>query len=263
MKLGVSYNIFDGEELLKSSISYIRDQVDYISGVYQMNSWFGVQASDNLLETLNQLVDQGYIDELVEYNSTIDKTLNPQNAHLQQVEKRNVGLELSKRNNCTHHMPMDIDEFYEPDQFRYMKKEIDNSDFDASACKHKQYYKDSIYLIAPSEEEYVGLIYKINDDSKFAYWYPCEVPIDPSRKINNSNYKIFNRSEIEMHHMSFVRKDLRKKLLSSIARGYIDKNIDKIVDYYNNWKYPEPAMWAGGNLLQVVQVDRKFQLGDV
>ena len=30
MKLGVSYNIFDGEELLENSIKSIRKNVDYI-----------------------------------------------------------------------------------------------------------------------------------------------------------------------------------------------------------------------------------------
>ena len=34
MKLGVSYNLFDGEELLESSIKSIRDNVDYVSVVY-------------------------------------------------------------------------------------------------------------------------------------------------------------------------------------------------------------------------------------
>ena len=41
MKLGVSYNVFDGEELLESSIKSIRDNVDHISVVYQTISNFG------------------------------------------------------------------------------------------------------------------------------------------------------------------------------------------------------------------------------
>ena len=40
MKIGVSYNLFDGEELLESSIKSIRKNVDYISVVYQTISNF-------------------------------------------------------------------------------------------------------------------------------------------------------------------------------------------------------------------------------
>ena len=41
MRLGVSYNVFDGEELLEESISKIRDNVDFICVVYQNTSNFG------------------------------------------------------------------------------------------------------------------------------------------------------------------------------------------------------------------------------
>ena len=41
MKVGISYNLFDGEELLEASIKSVRDNVDYISIVYQTESNFG------------------------------------------------------------------------------------------------------------------------------------------------------------------------------------------------------------------------------
>ena len=46
MKLGVSYNLFDGEELLENSIKCIRDSVDHISVVYQSTSNFGEKSTD-------------------------------------------------------------------------------------------------------------------------------------------------------------------------------------------------------------------------
>ena len=55
MKLGVSYNVFDGEELLESSIKSIRSEVDYISVVYQTVSNFGNQCSEELIPLLNRL----------------------------------------------------------------------------------------------------------------------------------------------------------------------------------------------------------------
>jgi len=55
MKLGISYNVFDGEELLESSIRQIRNQVDYVSVVYQKVSNFGKECNENLIDNLNNL----------------------------------------------------------------------------------------------------------------------------------------------------------------------------------------------------------------
>ena len=38
MKLGIAYNLFDGEELLVDSIKSIRNSVDYIIVIYQQVS---------------------------------------------------------------------------------------------------------------------------------------------------------------------------------------------------------------------------------
>ena len=53
MKLGISYNVFDGEELLEKSILCIRDQVDFISVVYQEKSNFGNQCDPKSFTTTN------------------------------------------------------------------------------------------------------------------------------------------------------------------------------------------------------------------
>ena len=55
MKVGVSYNLFDGEELLEDSIKSIRNNVDYISVVYQTVSNFGNPCSPNLMPVLEEL----------------------------------------------------------------------------------------------------------------------------------------------------------------------------------------------------------------
>ena len=111
-KYGISYNIFDGEELLEDSILQIRDLVEYISVVFQRESYWGNKCSANLIETLNRLKREGLIDDLVEYTNS--PQLSP---HYNQINKRNIGIELSKRNYCTHHMSMDCDEFYVEEQF--------------------------------------------------------------------------------------------------------------------------------------------------
>ena len=156
---------------------------------------------------------------------------------------------------------MDCDEFYVRDQFEYMKETIVKGGYESAACLYCFYYKDSIYQVSPKEKKYVSTIYKINEKTKFVYRSKkAPVPIDPTRKTNNSKYIVFKRSEVEMHHMSFVRKDIRKKLMSSSARKYFFEKIGKVTDHYENWKYPEPIMWANGSIANVIKIDRVFEI---
>lgn len=261
MKLGVSYNVFDCEELLEPSINCIRHLVDYISVVYQTESNFGYKCSNDLLPILESLKQKGLIDELCLFKPNIDLSV-VENPSFLEVEKRNIGLELSRKNGCTHHMSMDCDEFYIPKEFAYMKSVMESDMFDGSTCQHFQFYKDSIYKLDPPENDHVSTIYRIYNDTKFVFrCNTAPVGTDPTRQTTNKKYRIFSRDEINMYHLSFVRKDIRIKLMNSSARiphGYIDK----IVEHYNNWHYPQPVMWAGCNLLNVRLVPRLFKIWD-
>lgn len=256
MKLGISYNVFDGEELLEGSIRSIRNQVDYVSVVYQDISNYGRKAAPSQLEVLNHLVKMGYINELYKFNPLDDyKDYGEVNL----VMKRSIGLDLARENGCTHYMSMDSDEFYVENQFAYMKKVVEEEGWDAAACKHCQYWKDSIYRFTIKEEEYVSTIYEIKDSTRWTYYIDCPYPIDPMRKANNRNYKAFGRGEVEMHHMSFVRKNLYTKLINhSCHHGFVD--IDSLVKYYDNWVFGMPAMFVDGRLVQLDKIERLFDV---
>ena len=60
--------------------------------------------------------------------------------------------------------------------------------------------------------------------------------------------------------MSYVRKDLRKKLQNSSASPNF-KSIDKIVDYYNKWEYPKQGLMGGApdKFYNIVKVDKLFE----
>lgn len=259
MKLGVSYNLFDGEELLEYSIESIRKNTDYISVVVQEISNHGVKCSDGLLDHLEGLKKGKLIDEIHVYNPSF--TDIPEQPSYNETLKRNIGLNLSRNNNCTHHMSMDTDEFYNAAQFAYMKEKIEKENAETGFCQHCQYYKDSIYILANKEQEYVPTIEKITPDTQYIFKKNSTVATDPTRQTNNSKHRIFSREEVEMHHMSFVRKDIRKKLTNSSARRHFTtEQIEKVTKYYENWIYPQPAMWAGGNLLEIKMVPRQFSI---
>ena len=163
-------------------------------------------------------------------------------------------------------MTIDTDEFYTEKQLQFMKKEMEDGDYGTGYCQHLQYYHDSIYQLKYPERQYVATIEKIMPNTKYIYNIPCIIPIDPTRKTNNVKenelrYRIFSRKECQMHHLSFVRKDIKKKLWNhSSKRFFTEESVNRIVKYYNSWKYPQRCMWAGEKLLEVIEVPRQFEI---
>ncbi len=254
MKIGVSYNLFDGEELLESSIKSIRNNVDYISVVYQTTSNFGNTCDEGLIPLLEDLKNRDLVDELFEYRPKINR-----GGHYNEIKKRNLGLYLSEGANCTHHMAMDSDEFYTDEDFKLMKSQMEINGYESSACQMTTYYKEPIYRLEPKEDYYVSLLFKIRQGKEFVMGHPFPVLVDPTRRMEPGRCKIFARDEIEMHHMSYVRKNLRKKLQNSSASPNF-KNIDKLVDYYNNWEYPKQGLMGGApdKFYDIVEVKKQF-----
>ena len=254
MKLGVSYNVFDGEELLEGSIKQIRNLVDYVSVVYQTVSNFGNKCDENLINLLNKLKSDGLIDDLYEYFPNLSN-----GPHYNELEKRNIGLELSKKNGCTHHMSMDSDEYYLSNQFELLKNKVIEGDYDSSFCQMISYYKSWEYRLDPPEDYYVSLIYKIYNDKNFILKAPSPVLVDQTRRIMGIKKPlIFKRNEIEMHHGSYIRKEIKSKLLNSTAIGLYRNQINNIIKDYNNWRYPELVNWAN-NFLKVIKVKNLFE----
>jgi len=256
MKVGVSYNVFDGEELLEGSIKSIRESVDYISVVYQLVSNFGNPCDEGLVPLLGRLKSEGLVDDIMQYKPKVN-----QGGHYNEISKRNLGLFLSEGAKCTHHMAMDTDEFYKKDQFEFMKKTLVVGDYDSSACQMMTYYKEPIYQLDPPEDYYVSLLFKIGRGVQFVMGHPFPVLVDPTRRVNPGKCKVFTREEIEMHHMSYVRNNLSTKLQNSSASPNF-KSIDNIVNYFNNWKYPERALMGGApdKYYNIVEVDKMFEV---
>jgi hypothetical protein len=249
--------LFDGEELLEGSIKQIRNQVDYISVVYQTVSNFGNPCDSGLVPLLERLKSEGLVDELFEFSPKVNK-----GGHSNETQKRNIGLALSQGAGCTHHMSMDSDEYYLPSEFENLKKMIVDGDYDSSFCQMQTYYKSWEYSLNPAEEYYVSLIFKIKPDSEYIIGYPAPVLVDPTRRLSPSNKPlVLKREEIQMHHGSYIRNNVRVKLQNSSASINFNKDIDRITNHYENWKYPEKVLWGGAPsaLHTVKKVDNLFK----
>jgi len=227
MKLGIAYNFFDGEELLKKSMVSVLNHVGYICIVYQKisnycNEWN--PENQSLLNSLNV--------ELIEYVPDLSKAPNEN-----EINKRNIGLQKCRENSCSHILMMDADEFYISQDFEGAKNFLEENNHDSSACQMFTYFKKPIYQIIPPEKYFVPFIHKINDSSEYVLHHHYPVLVDQTRILNQpqeSFYK-FPRNQLAMHHFSFVRKNIKSKIMNSSAKVNF-KDPEKYINFFNNWK---------------------------
>lgn len=255
MRLGASYNVFDGTELLRESILSIRENVDHISVVYQEISNKGNETTENLLDLMMDLLSEGLINDVLYFMPDL-KLPAAQN----ELNKRNIGYINSFEAGCTHHISMDCDEFYDKDQFREAKNYVRDHDLDSSACSMMTYYKNNYTILWPIEPYYVPFIYKIRPVFMYSFinW---PVLVDPTRRIVPGNTYVFNQSWIMMHHFSYVRKDLKVKLSNSSANvDWMAEKQNKMVEHFNNWKQGDKILCMSGDFADSKEVEPKFLL---
>ena len=217
MKLGVSYNLYDGEELLEYSIKSIRDVVDYICVVYQDISNSGEQREQSVLGMLQDLVDRGLVDEIVLYKPDLSKTREDN-----ELSKRLLGLARCNKARCTHYLDMDVDEFYRRGELAYAKQWCLDNNVDVTAVSIIEYVKKpfwrlvSNYTNPPDNENYVFYVPFICKIKGLCWDYPFPCLVDPTRGLLRvGRFYLFEKHSIAMHHMSTVRKDLLRKYRNS------------------------------------------------
>ena len=264
MKLGVTYNIFDGEEMLFFSLRNLRPMVQHINVVYQTTSNFGNE-NPNLEEKLRMYERAGLIDFLYKYEPQLqtneDGSLRWQNGQENETKKRNIGLQICRANGCDAMMTLDCDELYDPKEFKFAKEDFEIGDYDTSFCKMSTYYKEPIYRLNPKEEYYAPLFYKIKKDTEFGY-VSSEYPVilDPTRKVKAGYTRIYEREEIEMHHYAYVRNDISSKVINSSSQSD-EVSKQKVIWHYNNFKdIRDSALMIGGVPHGLIKVENKFDI---
>lgn len=234
-KIGISYNVFDGIELLKPSILQLRHLVDYINIVYQTHSYYNNPAPDYQLDVLNDLIKENLIDELILYKN--DFSLTP---HQQEVKKRNIGLSYTKSQDCTHFINMDCDEFYKSSEVEKLFNSPLMDKNVSTFCKIQEYVKEPICKRKILANYLVPFITKINNFSEIVLIRNSNH--DPTRLVTNNNQEtIFKNIDLIMHHFTQVRvndNSLLNKINNSSSKGFFGninieqfkKNIDKDIE---------------------------------
>ena len=107
------------------------------------------------------------------------------------------------------------------------------------------YYKLPTRRLTPPEEYYVAVAYRRIEGRNYVPGAPLPVLVDPTRRMPVQRPLICERSELEMHHMSYIRLDMRAKLESSSANVNFKDRVDQLVDWYNTWTPGKRALLAG------------------
>ena len=256
-KLGIAYNIFDDSiELLEKSILSVRNVADYITVIYQDISNMGNQSEINLKELLTEYKDKGLINSFYIYKPQLNAPI----PHINEMNKRNMGLYVCQGEGCTHFMSMDSDEFYKEDELNKVLDVMVEGNYDSSACQLQTYWKSGEWVLNPPEEYYVSLIYKIRTGVDFVLGHNFPVLVDPTRRMNPGNCKVFTRDEIEMYHASYVRNDIAKKLFNSSSISSFGDIIEDLINYFNDWKEGDKAFMPDRNKYELKKVDNIFNI---
>ncbi|RTK96646.1 MAG: hypothetical protein EKK64_03415 [Neisseriaceae bacterium] len=223
--------VFDGEEFLEFATKSIRKSIDFISVTFQTISYFGNKTDSPTEDLLKKLKKENLIDEYIHFQP--DLTLSPKQNEL---NLRNIGLNLSRLAGCTHHISADVDEFYDSSQLEFAKEEMEKENYDFSMIPIDTYYKNPCFLVVPDQKLSVTFIHPVRNEYSIEKEFPFSIEITRRFKFKEK-YRVFSRDEIIMHHMSYVRKDIWKKFANSDNGKFY--NLKKFASIYNKYEVGE------------------------
>ena len=227
MKLALSYNVFDGIELLEYSIKEVREVVDYVNVIYQTTSNYGEKTEFD--ERISKMEKNGLIDNVILYEPLLN--LRPKQ---NETIKRNLGLQDIKDKKFDYFINLDTDEFFKKeDIIKGLKFMKENPSVEETFVKNIRYYKYPTIQLSNTWEDYAPFIYKVNKNNlgeKYTH------NVDPSRSYGSMNKHFFKSNEIIMHHMWMVRDDIEKKFRNKSSKNNFIEGIDETINFYKNYK---------------------------
>lgn len=177
-----------------------------------------------------------------------------------ETDKRNFGLAVAMQSNYSHFVMLDSDELYDPIEFRKAKDYLNSKpNLNGLVCKSQVYVKEPTLTIG-LDTTLVPFIHKITPDLKHEFnrkypfaWEGNKIRIDPTRSMNiNSGVEMV---DVTMHHMSYIRTDIRRKIRNSTARNNLEKST--ILEDYKNAK---PGYFFKFYGKELYQVENKFNI---
>lgn len=229
MNLILIYNLFDGIELLEHNAKLLRNYVDFIVVHYQNKNWYGKQIDVDVVSELKRLNELKIIDEYILFDR-FTPVNDPFSAKNIEYHKRLTIKNWAKKRHFTHYLELDIDEFFEPQQFLLAKTKVMENKYVTTSCKLYDYFFKPEYrkdCLNPKEIPFICSLFNNNEQS-------FKTDVDPTRVTAGytENHHSFDQDELIMHHMETVRRNILLKYQST-SRGNLDRNrllvlLDKI-----------------------------------
>lgn len=210
MRLGVSYNFFNGEEHLVPSLRSLRDAVDHVSIVAQRTSNAGEAISPEALDAISDARRFKLADDIL-----FAEPIRSRERRWNERRKRRIGLRLAWRRRCTHFFTMDADEFYRSDEVATARQLLVEGRFNSSsACSYLHVRRPTLRALDTTN---VAFITKIDLTTRLKGGsYPAP-EVDSTRRISirRRRHIHFGPEVVAMYHMNLVRRDLAGKMKNS------------------------------------------------
>lgn len=210
MRLAAIYCVWSDWDLLEYSLKNIRPLVDGVIIVASERSNYGEFCPIPSIPDIYQWEPQF------------------RDARNSETDKRNHGLKIAREQGYTHFLTMDADEFYEPEPFLKEKEKFKNPNLKGLVCQCQTYFKSPRLTIGldttlvPFIHELTPTIrHEFNRGYPFA-WIDKHIRIDPTRSLNITEG--VERTDLIMHHYSWVRKDYQLKIRNSTARSNLERS---------------------------------------
>lgn len=245
--IGLGLVVFEGSEHLQNIIEEIRKFLDYVVIGLQRISYNGEVLNPNDERACLALKDGGLVDEVIYID--LDKDALPR---VQETNKRNLLIQAIEDHGCSHALIIDSDEFYDCHEFQKALLEIEVHEYPITYCRYVNYYHDyNHYLVYPFKEgNYVPFITETKYRFEFE-GHDFPKPSDPTRRYKRPtvikedgkeyytvSYHEFEWNVIKMHHLSWLRGNIRKKLYNWSAKNVFPnwvELIDRAVIAYDNF----------------------------
>ena len=240
-KVGAVYNTFYGLDQIEKSINSIKNVVDYFILVHQHNSIDNKTSESEINKIILERLKNSNLNIDIIYHEPKMDMMGINNIgykHRYILEKRNIGLDYCKRNNCDFLIPLDTDERYSSDE---LKKEIDymyDNDIETLYSPILSYYYDEEHYFL--DTYHVPSVYKIND--RIFEKTKTSVLTDPVRKMKERTFKVSN---MHMHHYTYMYGTYKEKMESGLrtSNPNIKTQVEKIGEHLlYKWKEDDDAL---------------------
>ncbi len=250
MRLAAIFIHWGDWELLEKAVDSIYPQVD---GVIQVFSYKSNIGEDDPISVC-ACCEEGF--RRYQFEPDLSKM-----ARENETTKRNYGLEMARRDGYTHFIMLDADEFYL--DIEEAKKEFDDPELNGLVCESITYFKSPTLCFDDTTR--VPFIHKLTPELRFVknYHYPFSVneasnpAIDPTRTMNIAEG--VKMSKVKMHHMSFIRSDIRKKIRNSA--GLRLKTFEAVV--LNDYREAQEGYRLAYNGKTLRRVENLFNLPEI